>query len=145
MIIRRASTDDAVAIATIHRTSRRYAMPWLPIVHTPDEDVDYFRKDVLPNQVVYVADRAGFPIGFIAFTETWLNHLYIAQAYLRHGIGSKLISIAKTETKTLNLWTFQRNQAARDFYARHGFVEVELTDGRSNEEQTPDVRMIWTA
>lgn len=145
MIIRRATADDAVAIATIHRTSRRSAMPWLPVIHTPDEDVDYFRNEVLPNQAVYIADKAESPIGFIAFTETWLNHLYIAPVDLRRGIGSKLLSIVKTETTTLNLWTFQRNQAARDFYARHGFVEVELTDGRSNEEKTPDVRMIWTA
>ena len=29
------------------------------------------------------------------------------------------------------------------FYARHGLVELERTDGSANEERAPDVRMAW--
>ncbi|MEM1035596.1 MAG: GNAT family N-acetyltransferase [Pseudomonadota bacterium] len=114
-------------------------------MHTPDEDVEYFRKEVLPKQTVCIAEDARKILGFIAYDKTWLNHLYIAPDNLRQGVGSELLSIAKAETKVLNLWTFQRNQAARDFYAKHGFLEVEFTDGASNEEKTPDVRMVWKA
>ena len=33
--------------------------------------------------------------------------------------------------------------AARRFYAREGFVEVDWTDGAGNEEHEPDVRCRW--
>ncbi len=32
---------------------------------------------------------------------------------------------------------------ARAFYARHGLVELERTDGAGNEERAPDIRMAW--
>ena len=38
---------------------------------------------------------------------------------------------------------FQSNDGARRFYRRHGLVELETTDGSSNEERSPDVRMAW--
>ena len=38
---------------------------------------------------------------------------------------------------------FESNVAARAFYARHGLVELERTDGSANEERRPDVRMAW--
>jgi hypothetical protein len=41
------------------------------------------------------------------------------------------------------LWVFTSNTPARAFYAGHGFVETERTDGSDNEEHAPDVRMEW--
>ena len=38
---------------------------------------------------------------------------------------------------------FEVNQPARGFYRRHGFVELERTDGSANEEHAPDVKMVW--
>lgn len=35
------------------------------------------------------------------------------------------------------------NTPARAFYARHGLVELERTDGSGNEERTPDLKMAW--
>lgn len=39
---------------------------------------------------------------------------------------------------------FARNEAALDFYARHGFEVAERTAGSANEEREPDVRMRWS-
>jgi len=47
--------------------------------------------------------------------------------------------------KDLRLWVFQRNERARAFYAKNGFLELELTDGDANEEKMPDVLMHWRA
>ena len=41
------------------------------------------------------------------------------------------------------LWVFESNTPARGFYARHGLLELERTDGSSNEERAPDVRLVW--
>ena len=48
-----------------------------------------------------------------------------------------MIELAKQELEgPIQLWTFQSNAGARRFYARHGFAEVEQTNG-DNEEQAP--------
>ena len=52
---------------------------------------------------------------------------------------------AKDRSDRLELWCFQRNEAARRFYAREGFAEVEWTEGADNDEGLPDVRLVWQA
>jgi hypothetical protein len=37
----------------------------------------------------------------------------------------------------------QVSQGAQRFYLRHGFVEVERTDGAGNEEHAPDIQYGW--
>lgn len=142
-MFREATVSDAPAIATLHRVSREVAMPWLPVIHSPDEVLEFFRDQVLPSQTVIVADKLGQVAGFVAYADGWLNHLYVAPNAWRDGIGSQLLRRAQVVSNALQLWTFQRNNAARAFYARFQFEEVEFTDGRRNEEKTPDVRMIW--
>jgi chorismate mutase len=70
--------------------------------------------------------------------------LYVDPGHQGEGIGSVLVDLAKSlRPDGLRLWVFQSNLGARRLYARHGFVEVEETDGSTNEEQAPDVRMEW--
>jgi ribosomal protein S18 acetylase RimI-like enzyme len=52
--------------------------------------------------------------------------------------------VAKRERpEGLRLWTFASNEAAQRFYLRHGFREVERTDGSDNEERAPAVLYAW--
>jgi ribosomal protein S18 acetylase RimI-like enzyme len=67
--------------------------------------------------------------------------LYLAPDWTGRGIGSQLIVLAKERRPAgLDLYTFQVNAGARQFYERHGFVEVSRSDGSGNEEGQPDVR-----
>lgn len=95
-------------------------MPWLPVLHSP--------------QAV---------VGFCGIADGWLNHLYTHPDHQRLGLGAAFIAWAKEDARDLHLWVFEQNQAARDFYAKHGFIEQERTDGRTNEEGCPDIRMRW--
>ena len=62
------------------------------------------------------------------------------------GTGSTLLQKAmECAGGLLELWTFQRNHAARRFYERHGFTAVVFTDGADNEEREPDVLYRWQA
>ena len=141
--LRLATPDDAARIAEIHRRARIQAMPWLPIVHTPEEDFDYFSNTVLRSQTVRVAIQNNTVVGFSAFAEGWLNHLYVHPRFWKSGYGKLLLHSAQEDNRSLQLWTFQKNHTAREFYRRFGFTEVEKTDGQENEEKTPDVRMTW--
>lgn len=119
------------------------AMPWLPDLHTPEEDEAYFSERVLPAQTVLIADDGDAAAAFIAFADGWVHHLYVAPQHWARGYGSALLGRAKSAAPQLQLWAFQGNLRARRFYARHGFQEVELTDGVGNDEKTPDVRLVW--
>ena len=102
------------------------------------------RKDMLPQLDVWVADQDDRVVGFIACSPTTVEQLYIDPEHTGGGIGSFLLRTAEDHRLGgLDLWTFQVNDGARRFYARHGFTEVELTDGSGNEEGQPDVRLVW--
>jgi ribosomal protein S18 acetylase RimI-like enzyme len=55
-----------------------------------------------------------------------------------------MLSVAKRERpRGLRLWTFASNTPAQRFYERHGFVEMDRTDGQDNEERAPDILYTW--
>jgi GNAT superfamily N-acetyltransferase len=142
--IDRATPADADAIVATFRAARTAAMPWLPPLHSEAEDRRYF-AGVIEDCEVLVVRREGQPIAFIAVKDDLVAHLYVRPDAQRAGIGSALLDAAKGRRPTgLRLWVFQRNQGARAFYARHGFAEVERTDGAANEELEPDVLLAWT-
>jgi GNAT superfamily N-acetyltransferase len=118
-------------------------MPWLPDLHTPAEDLAFFRDKVLRDAEVTLAGVAGRPVGFMAEAPGWIEHLYVSPDCWRAGIGSRLLREAMDRQSRLDLWTFQRNAMARAFYERHGFKAQEETDGSGNEEGEPDIRYRW--
>ncbi|WP_419912491.1 N-acetyltransferase family protein [Hoeflea sp.] len=142
--LRNAVPEDAQHLARIHRSARAAAMPWLPVLHSPEEDIRFFAQQVLPSHSVHIAACGNAIAGFIAVDQDWINHLYISPDHWRQGIGTVLLRHAMRGSTVLRLWTFQRNNAARAFYTGHSFKEVGCTDGADNEERTPDVRMEWT-
>jgi GNAT superfamily N-acetyltransferase len=144
MRLRRALTQDMEAITDIFFASRRQAMPWLPEQHDRAATVAFFRDVVAPRRQVHVAcDDTGVVLGFIAFGDEELEHLYVNPDVHSKGVGSALLAVAKEHERVLKLWVFQRNQRARTFYERHGFELVRLTDGGGNAEREPDARYRW--
>ncbi len=143
--VRRAAEGDAEAIAEIHVTARREAMPWLPVLHTEAETREWVANIVLPHQEVRVAEVDGRIVGYSARDGAELNDLYVGPRYQGRGAGTALLHAAMAASPgQLLLWTFQRNDDARRFYERHGFEAIELTDGAGNEEREPDVRYRWS-
>lgn len=143
--LRRAIPNDARAIADIHIAARRDALPYLPELHDDEETLGWIADTVIPNQEVWVANRGDTVDGYLAMSGTELNDLYVRPGQQGKGIGRALLEKAKElSSGELQLWTFQRNDLARAFYERHGFVAVEMTDGEGNEEREPDVRYAWS-
>ena len=147
-MLRRARPDDADVLAVILREAMRGAMPWLPELHTPEDDRRFLRADVLPEKEVWVAEGDGIVSGFTALgrrgDHEFMEHLYVAPEHQRRGIGTALMERAKERRpQGFRLWVFQRNTGAREFYERHGFRVVQLTDGSGNEEKEPDALYEW--
>ena len=138
--MRTAQPEDAEAIATVHLESRREAMPWLAMVHTAHETRWWIENIVLPNQMVWVAELDHLVVGIAAIDGHTLEQLYVLPGYQGRGIGTALLNIAmQAAGNQIELWTFQRNTGARNFYERQGFQPVRFTDGSTNEELEPDV------
>ncbi|PDT31615.1 GNAT family N-acetyltransferase [Rhizobium sp. L9] len=131
------------AAAEIRREALRQRLPWLPILHTPEEEEQYWRMHLLRDCTILGAATANRLIGVIAFGDDWIEQLYVLPDFQGVGIGSLLLGRAKQEMEDIRLWTFQRNTGARAFYERHGFIAGEETDGADNEEKEPDVLYHW--
>ncbi|MFZ1888588.1 MAG: GNAT family N-acetyltransferase [Candidatus Binataceae bacterium] len=145
-VIRRARAADAAAIAEVYIESRRGAARYFPTVHSDDEIRGWIASYLAPNLEVWVAEdsAAGKIIGMLALEGELVEHLYIAPAAQRRGVGDGLLALAMRERPaTLRLWTFQANAPARRFYEARGFKAIEFTDGARNEERTPDVLYEW--
>jgi GNAT superfamily N-acetyltransferase len=141
--LRPATPRDIAAVVDVFQRSRAAAMPWLPVLHSHDEDLAFFGAQVEAQQAsVMVVDGA---VEAFAITDAgWLRQLFVAPDRHGLGLGTCLVHEAQRQYPDgLQLWAFEHNIAARAFYAARGFVEVEATDGAGNEERLPDVRMEW--
>lgn len=143
MTLRRAIPADAGAIARLHRHVMRVSLPYLPELHTAEEDLWFFSERLLPENEVWVAEAEGAVCGYIAFKPGWINHLYIHPDHQGQGMGDALLAKALSDGTPRELWTFQQNTRARAFYEARGFSLVRLTDGADNEEKTPDALYAW--
>lgn len=142
--LRRAEVSDADAVADVRLRSFAAALPSVRPVHTDDEVRAWVRSVVIGELETWVATADDAVVGIMALSDTDIYQLYLEPQWRGHGIGDLLVAHAKSRRTTgLGLWTFQVNTPARRFYARHGFIEVALTDGAENEEREPDVRLEW--
>lgn len=149
MIIRRATSFDAAATAELYSRARRSgsaseAIP--PLVHDDDEVKRWVTQVVIPRLECWLAEDVSHTLlGMLVLQGEWIDQLYVHPDVTNAGIGSKLLAVAKRERPGgLRLWTFASNEGAQRFYARHGFREVERTDGSRNEERAPAILYVWT-
>lgn len=139
MEIRKALEAEAQVIAQISRAARQEAMPYLPNLHTPAEDLAFFESEISTSDC-RVSLIGGQIVGFGCVRDGWLNHLYVLPDFQGLGVGSALLT--NFERSIEQFWVFARNTKARQFYVARGFIEVEETDGSGNEENEPDVRFV---
>jgi ribosomal protein S18 acetylase RimI-like enzyme len=143
LLIRRASLDDMPALARLHRHTVTTSLPFVPHLHTPEEDAWWFAERLFATNEVWLAEAGGAPAGYIAFRPGFIEHLFVDPSRQGAGLGPRLMEKAKASFAELSLWTFQQNLRARAFYEKHGFAVVMETDGHDNEEKLPDVLYRW--
>jgi chorismate mutase/GNAT superfamily N-acetyltransferase len=142
VLLRPADEADAEAVAAVHLAARR-AAPMPPGVHT-DEEVRAWLAGRLGVDEVWVAEVDSSVVGYARVAGAWLDDLYVVPRHAGRGVGSALLELVMAQRPAgFCLWVFETNTPARAFYARHGLVELERTDGSANEERSPDIRMAW--
>lgn len=135
---------DAPECAQVFLRSRAFGLPEVPLVHDERDVRRWMADEVVGRTDMWVADLDGTIVGLLVLSPGWIEHLYLDPAWMGRGLGDRFVALARERHPAgLRLWAFQVNGRARRFYARHGFVEEELTDGAGNEERAPDVRLEW--
>lgn len=143
--VRRATAADSPAVASVYLDAFR-ATYGFPLAHADEEVRRWIAEHVVGQLETWLAVDAGAVVAFVALGDRTVEQLYVTPSRTGGGIGAQLLDLAKRRRPGgLELWTFQVNAAARRFYRRHGFREVELGDGSGNEEGQPDVRLAWPA
>jgi len=118
--------------------------PWLPRVRSRLTDLRMMLRVIRRGWVRVACDAHG-PAGFIARDGQCIHALYIHPRARGTGLGCALLEQAKTDQPRLILWVLAENRSARGFYARQGFVEAGQGRGQGNDENLPDIRMVWHA
>ena len=140
-VLRAARSTDAGAVGTI-LSAFIDGTDWMPRIHTRAEDLSFAGHMIEKGWVTVAEDSHGIR-AFSARNGADVHALYVAKDAQGQGIGADLLAQMQAATEHLTLWTFQANRGAQRFYLRHGFAEVERTDGARNDEGLPDIRYDW--
>ena len=89
--IRPATPQDVEAVARLFRAVRTACLPYLPDLHSPAEELWFFRERVFPECTVWVAGEAAID-GFCAWRPGWVDHLYIRPECHGQGLGTALLA-----------------------------------------------------
>ncbi|MGN0065054.1 MAG: GNAT family N-acetyltransferase [Nocardioides sp.] len=142
LTLRQALLADCGRLASLHVAARAQA-PMPASVHDVAR-VQSWLEGRLGADETWVAERGVRVVGYARFGQDWLDDLYVDPHAWRDGVGTALLDLVKARRPAgFSLWVFESNAPARRFYARHGLVELERTDGDANEERSPDVRVVW--
>jgi GNAT superfamily N-acetyltransferase len=139
-MIRLATREDAPAISELFVRARD-EMTYLPRI--PEHVRPRLGRWFLDRAELWVVQEERI-VGFAGLSGSELTHLYTDPSAQNRGVGRTLLDHVKNlRPERLELWVFQKNEGARRFYERQGFVLVRLTDGARNMEREPDALYEW--
>jgi GNAT superfamily N-acetyltransferase len=143
--IGRGGADDAAAAAGALAASARVRSLIPAPVHSDTDVRAWFSAHVVPVLELWVAESGDRGLlGILVLDEDWIDQLYVEPARTGHGIGRRLLDLAKRERPNgLRLWTFVSNVRAQRFYESNGFIAIDRRDGSANEEHAPDILYTW--
>ena len=117
---------------------------WLPKARSRFTDLRMICT-VIRRGWLRVACEGARPVGFIVREGSRIHALYVHPEAQGRGVGRALLQEAKAKAGHLDLYVVQQNRGAWAFYARQGFAEAGRSVGSGNDENLPDIRMIWHA
>jgi GNAT superfamily N-acetyltransferase len=116
LMIRRGGLLDASLVADLWLCARRFALGAVPApVHSDDEVRSWFASHVVSELELWIAEsKNGELLGMLVLDGEWIDQLYVDPTHTGHGIGSRLLEVAKRERPSgLRLWTFVSNSDSR--------------------------------
>ena len=145
--IRLYKTEDFEPITRLWFDAQTVAMPDMMarMDYKFDEAQAYFRNVIVLETQMWVYERDGAPLGFIAIQGELIDRLYVHPAYHRQGIGKALLMKAR-ELLPEHIWLYTHvaNKMARAFYEKNDFIAEGFGVSPAPESE-PDVEYHWRA
>jgi putative acetyltransferase len=135
--------DDEDAAIELWRRTWQCAYPSIDFTARVDWWRERWRKELVPNAAIIVAERANALAGFVTIDATgYLDQLVVDPPHWGAGLATMLVDEAKSRSPGgVSLLVNKDNARAIRFYERNGFVhageDVNPTSGR------PVLRMSW--
>lgn len=145
--IRPYKTEDFEAVTRLWFDAQTVAMPEMMarMGYEFNEAQEYFRNIVVNENQIWVYERDGEPLGFLAIQGELIDRLYVHPAWHRQGIGQALLNKARELLpKHIWLYTHTANRMARAFYEKNDFI-AEGFGSSPPPESEPDVEYHWRA
>ena len=144
--MRLATVSDAPAVAELFLAARAHSIATIPaVVGDYDRALRWLDSRIQKGDQCWVTEDAHGLSSLMLLEPGWIDQLYVRPDVIGQGLGTLLLDKAKEMMPSgLQLWTFQSNVRAQNFYEQRGFVAVAWSDGSNNEEREPDVRYVWT-
>lgn len=116
---------------------------WFPFTINRAETLSWAKLILERCQVLVIAisDQAA---GFLALHGDAIQSLFISPSFQNQGIGRRVILDLQSRFDSLQLWVFQDNKRAAQFYESAGFLKAASTTGRENEFGLEEVEYRWT-
>jgi putative acetyltransferase len=139
---RYAAADEDAAIELWQQTWQQ-AYPSIDFAARVNWWRERWRKELVPNANIIVAEQADALIGFVTIdTEGYLDQLVVGPQHWGSNLGNALVDEAKRLSPDgITLLVNSDNARAIRFYRRNGFVEaggdVNPTSGK------PVLKMAW--
>lgn len=145
--LRRGDPAEVEDLTRLWHETKQVAYPYLPLEQgrTLAEDAAFMRERLLPAcEEVWVAEREGILLGFLALEGDCLDRLYVHPDHQRTGVGSALwAKILELRPGGFELFTHVENGPARAFYEAKGCQAVAFGVSPPPESM-PDVLYRWS-
>ena len=132
VVLRRAGPDEAEALFEVQRDASLNALGHIypPDRHPfPDDAVrERWREALAAGNEIVVAEQEGRVIGLAAWTDGWLDGLYVRPEHWGGGVADRLHdaavrALSDSGAEAARLWVLKDNTRARRFYERRGWRE----------------------
>jgi chorismate mutase/GNAT superfamily N-acetyltransferase len=143
LVLRPATRED---LHEVHEVFRAASVgPGQPQEsRSPEEILAWVQNLPSRGQELWVATRDDTVLGFISLRGSWVPLLFVHPERPGRGVGAALLDLVKgLRPHGFGLRVHADNVRARDFYRRHGLIELESTDGSSYPDGSPDLQMAW--
>lgn len=145
LCVRPYAATDFDPVVDVWHASKRDVYTFIPLeqTYTIEIDREFFRDHIEPRCALFVAALDGVIVGYLGMQGSYVDRLYVHPGRQRDGVGTELISLAKDRSAPgLELHTHQKNERARRFYEKHGFVAIRFGVSPPPESE-PDVEYHW--
>jgi putative acetyltransferase len=142
-ILRRYRSSDEDAAIALWLKTWQHAYPQIDFAARASWWRERWRKELVPNTTIIVAEEAGALTGFVTIdAQAYLDQLVVAPERWGSQLGQALLDEAKRlSPDSVTLLVNEDNARAIRFYERNGFVhvgeDVNPTSGR------PVLKMVW--